>query len=436
MRYFFITLILLCVVFSAHLTGFCSSADQEASKPAKLTDAQKEAGWQLLFDGISLKGWRNYKREGPPQKGWLAENGCLRLQPGGQGGDIMTMDQFKEFDFMLEWKVSERANSGIIYLVSEHEDAPWKTGPEYQILDDLGHGIDITDSHSAGGAYDLYRNPAHKKVKPAGEWNLSRIVKRGSVVEHWLNGIQLVEFDLASEEWAKHRDKSKFSRYPRFGKNSRGYISLQDHGHEIWFRNIKIRDHSPKPDIVKTYLFNGADMTGWKHFLPGGEKMEGTWNVADGVLICKGQPIGYIYTEKEFTNFNLKLEWRFNPITKKAGNSGVLFRRTGPHEVWPKSVEAQLQSGSAGDFWCIGEFPMKTVAERTRGRNTRKTHGNEHPIGEWNEYEIIVDHGNVTLIVNGEVLNKAWDVAETPGNICLQSEGAEIHFRKIRLERL
>jgi hypothetical protein len=128
----------------------------------------------------------------------------------------------------------------------------------------------------------------------------------------------------------------------------------------------------------------------------------------------------------------LKLEWRFDPA-KGAGNSGVLLRMIGEHKVWPRSVEAQLQSGNAGDFWNIDEFPMKTDPQRTHGRNTKKTHFAEYPIGDWNEYEIVVDGGSVILNVNGEELNRAGDVLKTPGKIGLQSEGAEIHLRNIRL---
>jgi hypothetical protein len=108
----------------------------------------------------------------------------------------------------------------------------------------------------------------------------------------------------------------------------------------------------------------------------------------------------------------------------------------GEDKVWPRSIEAQLQSEAAGDFWNIGEFIMKTDTSRLNGRNTRRTHTAERPVGEWNEYEIIADHDKVTLKVNGEVLNTAWDAAEIPGKICLQSEGAEIHFRRIRLAPL
>jgi hypothetical protein len=129
----------------------------------------------------------------------------------------------------------------------------------------------------------------------------------------------------------------------------------------------------------------------------------------------------------------LRLQWRWDPETKQAGNSGVLLRMVGEDKVWPKSVEAQLESGSAGDFWCIDEFPMKTDPARTRGRNTKKSGGRENPVGEWNDYEIIVDHGTITLLVNGEEANRATEVQEVAGKVCLQSEGAPIQFRNIRL---
>jgi len=158
--------------------------------------------------------------------------------------------------------------------------------------------------------------------------------------------------------------------------------------------------------------------------------------VEDGVLTTLGSPAGYIHTTADFANFVLKLEWRFSPVTKKAGNSGVLLRMNGEHKVWPKSVEAQLQSGAAGDFWNIGEFEMTTEASRLNGRNTKASGNAERGIGEWNEYEIHVDHNRVRLFVNGELLNEAWGVAEMPGKICLQSEGAEIHFRRVRLAPL
>jgi hypothetical protein len=401
--------------------------------PNALSEAELKAGWELLFDGVTSTGWRGYKRGKFPDKGWIVDDGALKVCAGGGGGDIITAEQYGEFDLKLEFKVSPKANSGIMYLVTETEKSAWHTGPEYQIWDDMGHNAKPTGMTSSGSCYALYAPPAHKPVKPAGDWNQVRIKIRNGILEHWINGVQLVEADMNSDDWKARVAKSKFNRFAKFSRNKKGHIALQDHGHDVWFRNIKIRDLTPVAGKKEIALFNGRDLSGWSHFLRDGGTKDGTWSIKDGIIVCKGSPAGYIQTEKDYKNFMLRLKWRFDPVTKKAGNSGVLLRKIGEDKVWPKSVEAQLQSGSAGDFWNIGEYRMKTVADRTRGRNTKKTHGNEHTVGEWNEYEIIVKGGNITLLVNGEVLNEAWEVAENAGKICLQSEGVEIHFRDIVL---
>jgi len=404
-----------------------------AAEPNTLTDAQKAAGWKLLFDGKTTAGWRGYGQDGFPSKGWVAEDGTLHIQAGAGAGDIMTIDQYGDFDLRLEWKVSERANSGIMYRVSEDEKSPWRTGVEYQIFDDMGYKVGPDNIHSAGAMYGLYAPPKNKPQKPVGEWNESRIVARGNQIEFWLNGVQVVDCDLSSDDWKERRDKSKFKPYKRFGLNKKGHIDLQDHGHDVWFRNIRIRDLTPAADRAPVALFNGENMDGWSHFLNNGGAMDDVWRVEEGIIICKGQPAGYICTEKEYKNFILRLQWRFNPETKKEGNSGVLLRKTGEDKIWPRCLEAQLMSRNAGDFWIIDNFPVTTVAERTNGRNAKKTHCNENAPGEWNEYEIVVNKGDVTLIVNGEVLNTATVAEEIAGKICLQSEGVEIQFRRISL---
>jgi hypothetical protein len=411
----------------------------EASPPAAraathstMSAAERAAGWTNLFDGRSLEHWRGYRSQSFPSSGWTIDDGCLHVVAGGGGGDIITRDSYGDFELTLEWKVAPKANSGIIYRLTEAEQAPWQTGPEYQILDDAGHDLDPTDPHSAGALYDMYPPSAEKVTRPAGEFNATRIRIRNNVVEHWLNGVKVVEVDMNGDAWAQRIAESKFRGYKGFGVQPTGHIALQDHGNEVWFRNIKVRDLSaPMPDEVR--LFNGRDLTGWTAFLQDDAGMDDVWTVEDGVLICTGTPAGYVRTVDTYENYVLKLEWRWDPASKKAGNSGVLLRMVGEDRVWPRSVEAQLMSGSAGDFWAIDDYPMKTAPERTRGRNTRKMHAAEHPVGEWNEYEIIVDHGRVTLKVNGQLVNEAWEVEEQAGHICLQSEGAEIHFRNIRL---
>ncbi|MHC4140961.1 MAG: 3-keto-disaccharide hydrolase, partial [Planctomycetota bacterium] len=301
-----------------------------------------------------------------------------------------------------------------------------------QILDDAGTGLEPTSAHSVGALYALYEPAAGKESRPAGRFNAARICLRDGRLEHWLNGAKVVECDPGSDDFRQRVAASKFNAYEGFGTVRRGHIALQDHGNDVWFRNIRIRDlDAPMPGEVK--IFNGRDLTGWTAHLPEGGTMDEVWRVEGGILICKGQPVGYLRTTDDFVNYVLKLEWRFDPVTKKAGNSGVLLRMVGEDKVWPRSVEAQLHSGNAGDFWNIGEVPMKSDPDRTRGRNTKKTHFAERPVGEWNEYEIIVDGSSVVLKVNGQTVNEAWDVQEIPGKICLQSEGAEIHFRNIRL---
>ncbi len=182
-------------------------------------------------------------------------------------------------------------------------------------------------------------------------------------------------------------------------------------------------------------LFNGKDLSGWTfHLADPKAKMEDVWSVSDGVLRCAGSPVGYIRTEKDYTNFVLTLEWRF-PEGKPPGNSGVLLRMVGPDKVWPKSLEAQLMHRNAGDIWNIDDFPAKTDPARTSGRRTEKLlPTNEKPIGEWNRYVITLNRGELKLEVNGAVQNTASWCEEVPGKICLQSEGAEIEFRNIRLK--
>jgi hypothetical protein len=181
-------------------------------------------------------------------------------------------------------------------------------------------------------------------------------------------------------------------------------------------------------------LFNGRDFRGWTFLLEDpGARFTDVWSIRDGALACKGNPIGYIRTEAQFTDFELTLEWRFDP-SKGPGNSGVLLRQVGRDKVWPRSIEAQLQHTNAGDIWNIDEFPMAVDAERTDGRRTaRRMPCSEKPVGEWNSYRIRLDRALLTLEVNGVVQNTASWCQEVGGSICLQSEGAAIEFRNLRL---
>ena len=202
-----------------------------------LTPAEQAAGWRLLFDGRTMNAWRGYKHAGMPE-GWSIVDGALTRV--GSGGDIVTRDQFSSFELSLEWRVASGGNSGILYRVTEQGAASYETGPEMQVLDDARHPDGKSRLTSAGALYGLYPAP-EGAVKPAGQWNAARIVVNGNRVQHWLNGIQTVEYELLSPEWEGKVAGSKFTQWPRYGRATRGHIALQDHGDLVAYRNIKIR---------------------------------------------------------------------------------------------------------------------------------------------------------------------------------------------------
>jgi hypothetical protein len=203
-----------------------------------LTSAENAAGWRLLFDGRTTAGWRGYRRDSMPA-GWQAVDGALtRVAPGG--GDIITRETFRNFELTLEWQVAPGGNSGIFYRGSEDDDAIYWNAPEMQVLDDAGHPDGRSRLTAAGSNYAIDPAPAGV-VRPARQWNQVRIVVNGSHVEHWLNGVKVVEYELGSAAWEAKVQASKFAPHPRYGRNTEGYIGLQDHGDWVSYRNIKIR---------------------------------------------------------------------------------------------------------------------------------------------------------------------------------------------------
>ena len=188
----------------------------------------------------------------------------------------------------------------------------------------------------------------------------------------------------------------------------------------------------------KQALFNGKDLEGWTFDVIDPEvKPESVWSVSEGVLICKGRPPGVIRTSKEFSNYELVLEWRWAPGAKP-GNSGLLVHASKPREmfVWPKSVEVQLAHENAGDFWMIGETLTVADAQPQGRRWWKKGGSNENPPGEWNSARVRCEGGKLTVWVNGKLMNEGTGLSATQGAICLQSEGGEIHFRKVELTPL
>ncbi len=188
----------------------------------------------------------------------------------------------------------------------------------------------------------------------------------------------------------------------------------------------------------KTILWNGADFTCWKRFLPDASKsVDETWSIENGLLRCTGRPAGYMRTETPYADYHLHVEWRW---TAKPGNNGVLVHMSGQDVVWPRSLECQLAAGNAGDFWVIGGLEFAEHArggKRVQGRRTTKLHeSSEKPPGEWNQYDIICKDDWVVVLVNGVLQNVGTECSDKSGRICLQSEGAPIEYRNIWLEPL
>jgi hypothetical protein len=208
--------------------------------PNTLTAAEKAAGWQLLFDGTSLDAWRGYKRETLPESGWELKDGALRTVAKVKGVELITRKKFNDFEFTWEWRVAPGGNNGVKYLVTE--ERPQSPGHEYQMIDDAGYPDKLSPNHLTADFYDVLPAAADKPIRPAGEWNTSRIVVRGARVEHWLNGKNVLTYDLGSAAVKAGVEKSKFKGHPGFGEKIAGHIMLTYHQDECWYRNLKIRE--------------------------------------------------------------------------------------------------------------------------------------------------------------------------------------------------
>lgn len=216
-----------------------------------LTPEEQEAGWTLLFDGKNLQHWRGYNKPTLPKDGWVVENGelVIKATPDHKsedfGGDIITKSKYGNFELVFDFKISEMSNSGIFYFVKEDSTLPiWANAPEYQILNHEDYARANPDfdlkTHCTCDNYDLQAANGNY-LKPITEWNHGRIVHKNGHVEHWLNGNKCIEYQVGSEEWLALVKASKFADYPDYGKTSLGHIGLQDHQHEVRFKNIKIR---------------------------------------------------------------------------------------------------------------------------------------------------------------------------------------------------
>lgn len=206
-----------------------------------MTPYEAKIGFRPLFDGQTTTGWKAWRGTGVP-KAWEAENFELVLRPGsGAGGDLCSVTQFADFDLRLEWKIAKGGNSGIIYRAAKDYPESWKTGPEYQVLDDYAAFGGRPADTSAASLYDMIAPPMMVS-KPAGEWNETRIVVRGNHIAHWFNHVKVVDCVVGSPDWNARIERSKFKEFPEYARKTRGYIVLQDHGAQVAYRRIRIKE--------------------------------------------------------------------------------------------------------------------------------------------------------------------------------------------------
>ena len=229
------------------ITGNMFLFSGSAQKDNTLTKTEKKDGWQLLFDGKTLNGWRMYQNK--PADCWGIKNGEIYCKgsvtdKSDLRADLITTDIYENYELLVDWKIAPAGNSGIIYNVTEDNEASYQSGPEYQLIDDEGYPGKLEDWQKTGADYAMY-TASSRPVKPIGEYNTSKIVVKGAHREHWLNGVKVVEFEAWSDDWNKRKASGKWKDTPGYGMAKKGYICLQDHGSGVWFKNIKIKKIKP-----------------------------------------------------------------------------------------------------------------------------------------------------------------------------------------------
>ena len=423
----------LCLpAFAGILTLACAEAPEAPAETPHntLTEAERAAGWRLLFDGETPAGWRGYGQETFPDTGWAVIDGTLVVGATSTdpdvavGGDIVTTESFSDFDLRFEFMLSEVANSGVLYRVIEEEGAAiWHNAPEYQVLDDpayIAMGTMEMNTHLTGDNYDLHAS-GETTLHGPGEWNEGRIRVRNDLVEHWLNGTKTVEYELGSPEWEALVAASKFAPYPRYGRAASGPIGLQDHGRNVWYRNIKIRPLEP------VSLFNGENLDGWR--VHGTER----WYVEDGELVCESgadAEYGYLVTEETYRDFDLTLEFR----QEADGNSGVFLR---------SSVEGTTVSGWQAEVAPPGLFTGGIYESYGRGWLVQPDPALDDALrmGDWNTMRIRAVGDRVTTWLNGTKMVDFEDekIGEAEGSIALQIHdggGIRVRWRNLRITDL
>ena len=419
---------------SAALMTSCA----DSQKPNTLTQAEIADGWELLFDGETMNGWRDFNGDSLTEP-WHVVDGCIQAKGAGSDGSgyIVTDRQFDNFILDWDWKLSHGGNSGMLYHVVENPffQVPYVTGPEYQLIDNEGWEEvnapeKLEEWQKLGVDYAMHLpTPDSMFVNPHGEWNNSRIVFDNGHVEHWLNGHKILEFEAWTDDWYARKNSGKWENAPEYGLARTGVICLQDHGNPASFRNIKIKQLPKKLTGEKESLFNGKDLTGWHAY---GSEL---WYVDDeGYLVCESGPekkYGYLATDNYYKDFDLTVN--FKQLSN--GNSGVFFRSFVEEpaivhgwqcEVAPKGYDTGGVYESYGRGWLqmIPDEKEDILKE-----------------GEWNTLRLRVEGDHIQSWLNGEPMVDFNDelIGKAQGRIALQIHdggGIKVQWKDLEIERL
>ena len=413
------------LLFTAFVMISCTEGKQNA-----LTEEEIAGGWTLLFDGETLNGWKDYNKATLTNP-WHVVNGCIQAKGNGsdEEGYIVTVKEYENFELSWDWKLSKGGNSGMLYHVVERPmfKVPYVTGPEYQLLDDVNFPEPLEEWQKMGVDYAMHvPDRSLMKVNPYGKWNNSKIVFDNGHVEHWLNGIKILEFEAWTDDWFARKNSGKWTNAPEYGLSHKGVLCLQDHGYPASFRNLKIKELPRKSKEVN--LFNGVDLTGWEAY--GTER----WFVENGLLICESGPdkkYGYLATREYYDDFDLTVEFK----QEADGNSGVFFRSFIPSgvtvngwqcEVAPKGQHTAGIYESYGRGWLIIPPPEKESILKE---------------GDWNTMRILAKGDHITTWLNGTEMIDITDpkIGAGKGRIALQIHdggGIRVLWRNLKLKTL
>ena len=424
------------LLVTAGVAALCMTSCKE--KPNTLTKSEIADGWQLLFDGQTLDQWKDYNGT-ELTNGWHVVDGTVQAPGDGSDGSgyIVTKKQYENFILDWDWKLSHGGNSGMLYHVVENPffSVPYVTGPEYQLIDNDGWEevnapAKLEQWQRLGVDYAMHLpDESIMKVNPQGQWNNSRIVFDNGHVEHWLNGMKILEFEAWTEDWYARKNSGKWENAPEYGLAHRGVICLQDHGSPASFRNIKIKELPKKTAGETVSLFNGKDLTGWTAY---GTEL---WYVTgDGTMVCESGPdqqYGYLATNSYYEDFDLTLEFR----QWANGNSGVFFRSfvEPPFKVngWQCEV-APKGNDTAGIYESYGRGWLVQIPDEKEEILKE---------GEWNTLRLRVEGDNVKTWLNDEPMIDITDekIGRAAGRIALQIHdggGIKVEWRNLNLTRL